>query len=111
MATPTKIDQSNPSGRELIDAARKIAEGIATLQRHREPLGNLISSGGAAEIETVYGVETGQGQALFDRLEAFLTFHSTPYVDPGTDPEGNELFGYSSKLRDLVYGIFPKVGQ
>ena len=111
MADDILIDQTNPLGRELIEAAQQIQKGIATFQRHQEPLGNLIAAGGAAKIESVYGVDVGDGQTMFDRLSPFLNFLSTPYVDPATDPDGYEVYAYSAKIRDLAYGIFPKIGQ
>lgn len=98
MATIVKIDRANQMGSEILRGMQQIREGLGTLRRIDGMRAQAIAVS-AAELEALFGVEAGGGQALSDRLAAFWDFYDTQWGETG--------YEYAAKLRDLVDATFP----
>jgi len=92
MASLVIVTAANPQGAEVLQACAQIRDGIAKLQKID---GQRLQAIGASvnEFETRFGVTAGGGQALSDRIGAFLNF-----VENGTEaPILNDLIDATFK--------------
>lgn len=92
MAQIVKISTSNVMGRQALDAVQLIRAGIGKLQELNGIRAEAIGVG-AAEMESIFGIESGGGQAHSDRWGNL--------VDAITNSE-NENYAAFSLLRDLI---------
>lgn len=98
MATIVKIDRANQNGAEILRGLQQIREGLGILHRVDGMRAQAIGVS-AEELESLFGVETGGGQALSDRLAAFWAFYDLAWGETG--------YEYAAKLRDLIDATFP----
>lgn len=92
MATIVHATGANNTSQQLIGAINQIRQGIATL-RTLQGLNSAAIGVSAAEFEAVFGIQSGNGQAMSDRMSNFIDV----LYNPSSGAYGDFVY-----LRDLI---------
>lgn len=100
MATIVEINPTNPQGNEILQACAQLRDAFARFEKIDGQRAQAIAVS-ATEFETRFGITTGGGQALSDRISALLAFIQTEF--------GGSGYEYTAKVRDVMDATFKKV--